>query len=183
MSTPIRRIISKSQRSTGNAAVEMAFVIVFLLLIVAGIVEFGRTFWYYNALSKATRDGARLMSMTANTELGDRVSGANDTSCVPGGAATATRLVYCGAVFSRVPGFGTANVQVRCDYGTGAWVACRNGPAQSGYPTDVRVAIVGYTLTVGEWIPFLAPTGDATSFLPTTYPIPLTSATVMRYMR
>jgi hypothetical protein len=95
---------------------------------------------------------------------------------------TATRLVYCAAGGANVPGFAAANVEVRCDYG-GGWVACRNGPAQSGYPTDVRVAIVNYTITIGEWIPFLAPTGDETSFLPTSYPTPLTPATVMRYMR
>ncbi|MDI1244349.1 MAG: pilus assembly protein, partial [Rhodoferax sp.] len=46
---------------TGAVAVEFAFVIVVLLLIMAGLVEFGRTFWYADALTKATRDGARLL--------------------------------------------------------------------------------------------------------------------------
>src|SRR5438093_13020137 len=46
----------------GAVAVELAFLIIVLLFVVAGIIEFGRVFWYADALTKATRDGARLMS-------------------------------------------------------------------------------------------------------------------------
>src|SRR5438445_732519 len=46
----------------GAVAVELAFVIIVMLFIVAGIIEFGRVFWYADALTKATRDSARLMS-------------------------------------------------------------------------------------------------------------------------
>ena len=48
----------------GVAAVEFALLLFLLLILVAGIVEFGRAFWYYDALAKATRDGARFLSMS-----------------------------------------------------------------------------------------------------------------------
>ena len=57
---PADSIRRSSQR--GAALVELAFVMVLMLLIGAGTVEFGRSFWYADALTKATRDGARLMS-------------------------------------------------------------------------------------------------------------------------
>src|SRR2546427_9681103 len=46
----------------GAAVVEFAIVLTLMLLITAGIFEFGRAFQYYDALAKATRDGARYMS-------------------------------------------------------------------------------------------------------------------------
>src|SRR5438309_8166220 len=46
----------------GAAIVEFAMVLTLMLLITAGIFEFGRAFQHYDALAKATRDGARYMS-------------------------------------------------------------------------------------------------------------------------
>jgi Flp pilus assembly protein TadG len=46
----------------GAAIVEFAIVLSLMLLITAGIFEFSRAFQYYDALAKATRDGARYMS-------------------------------------------------------------------------------------------------------------------------
>lgn len=49
-------------KSRGIVAVEFALVLIPLLLIVGGIIEFGRAFWYYDALAKASRDAARYLS-------------------------------------------------------------------------------------------------------------------------
>lgn len=51
---------------------EFAFLLVFLLLLSIGITEFGRAFWYYSALQKGARDGARCVSkidLTDNTAV------------------------------------------------------------------------------------------------------------------
>ena len=50
----IRRV-SRDARllQRGAVAVEFAFVTIVILMMTAGIVEFGRAFWYYNALDKA----------------------------------------------------------------------------------------------------------------------------------
>lgn len=56
----------KAQR--GVVAVEFALLLVPLLVILAGITEFGRAMYYYNTILKATRDGARLMSTQTPTD-------------------------------------------------------------------------------------------------------------------
>ncbi|MFN8006881.1 MAG: TadE family protein [Terriglobia bacterium] len=49
-------------RSGGQALVEFAIVLPFLLLVMFGITEFGRAYYQYNTLSKAIRNGARYLS-------------------------------------------------------------------------------------------------------------------------
>lgn len=155
----------------GVAAVEFALVVFILLLAVAGIVEFGRTFWYYNALAKATRDGARYLSTVPNDKLADSVQGANDTDCGEGGDATATRLTYCAAFNAKVPDLDPSNIRVRCGSSNPA-SACSN----LSTPTYVQVSIVGYDVTIGGIIPFLLPTGQGSSWTASLSP-----HTTMRY--
>lgn len=52
-----------SQR--GVAAVEAALLLIPLVILLLGIAEFGRIFYQYNTIAKATRDGARYLSMMA----------------------------------------------------------------------------------------------------------------------
>jgi Flp pilus assembly protein TadG len=146
---------SRSQR--GAAAVELALLLILLLLITAGIVGFGRTFWYYNALAKATRDGARAMSM-ANK---DTIS----TVAVPAAKALVVAAVN-GA--NLLPALTAANVSVTCS------PACDDGSA----PDNVTVQITGYTIDIGGLFPFIAPDGTISRFADT----PLSPYTTMRYM-
>jgi Flp pilus assembly protein TadG len=46
----------------GVAVLELAFTLIFLLLLTIGITEIGRGFWYYSALQTAVRNGARCLS-------------------------------------------------------------------------------------------------------------------------
>jgi hypothetical protein len=70
-----------------------------------------------------------------------------------------------------VPGFANANVAVTCL--TAAFVdsACADGTAPGG----VRVQIVGYTMTIGQFIPFLIGTSS-------NYTADLSPHTTMRWM-
>lgn len=45
--------------ATGSAAVEFAFVLPILLLLIAGIVDFGRAMYTQSILTNAAREGAR----------------------------------------------------------------------------------------------------------------------------
>lgn len=160
--TPIIKSGSPARTQSGAAAVEFALVIILLLMIVAGVIEFGRAFWYYDALAKATRDGARLMSEAPSATINS------------GGLPAARSLVVAAANAARVsPVLVTANVQVSCLNAAYSPVACVDGTA----PANVRVAITGYDVTIGGWIPFFLPTGGVTSFTPTLAP-----DTTMRYM-
>jgi Flp pilus assembly pilin Flp len=154
---PVKRQVRQSHRAqSGVAAVEFALIIVLLLIIVAGVIEFGRAFWYYDALTKATRDGARYMSGASTEMIGDSVEAAED-------------LVISAANTANVPDFARSNVEVTCD---GA--SCANGTA----PEIVRVEITGYVVTIGGWIPIFLPNGGGTTFIRE-----LTPATSMPYMQ
>ncbi len=136
--------------------VEFALVLVLMLLLLGGVIEFGRAFWYYDAMAKATRDGARSMSMA-------------DVTTIVAAKGTAENMVADAVRAAGVP--GVTSVQVTClgsDYVTD--VGCQNGIA----PEYVRVAV---SVTLGNWFPILLPTGELMPFTPTLAP-----STIMRYM-
>lgn len=146
-------------RQHGGAIIEFALIITLLISLLAGIFEFGRAFWYYDALTKATRDGARLMSVTAKATIASQ------------GVQAAKNLVVSDVQSAGVPGFANANVSVTCLDTNFADAACTDNTAPGG----VRVQITGYTVNIGQYIPFLL--GAATSYGATLAP-----HTTMRYM-
>jgi Flp pilus assembly protein TadG len=142
-------------KQRGAAVVEFALLLVLLLMFVAGVVEFGRAFWYYDALTKATRDGARYLSNT-------RVS-----ALVALDAATQTQarlMVVDAANLAQVPNFTIGDVTVSCEPNCDA-------------PVYVTVAIDAYPMTIGGWIPIFLPVGS------TTWSTTLSPYTAMRYMK
>lgn len=148
-----------NRRQRGGALVEFAISIFVLLMIVAGVVEFGRAMWYYDALSKATRDGARFLSTVPVSTIGS--TAVRDT--VRNRVATA-------AAAAGVPSFAPAtNVSMTCD-----GVTCTSGTA----PDDVTVEVTGYTLTLGGLVPFIPSLASGGG----TYVATLTPQTTMPYM-
>jgi Flp pilus assembly protein TadG len=158
-------------RIAGVAAIEFALVLIVLLLIVAGVVEFGRAFWHYDTLAKATRDGARFMSMEPVATIGDAAT-----------LNAARQLVINAANAANVsPALTAENVSVNCLDTAFQPVACVDGTA----PANVRVGISttwgaasDYTVTIGGVIPFFLPTGGSRTFTAT-----FTPHTTMRYMQ
>ena len=162
---PTKGISMRSIKRTlqaGVAAVEFAFVLVIMLLIMAGMVEFGRTFWYADALTKATRDGARVMSSWPIDTISTQ------------GLGAARNITKDSANAANVsPSLANVNVVVEClNEGFGV-VACNDGTA----PANVRVSINGFTVNLGEWFPFIGTDG-----LISFGGIPLAPHTTMRYM-
>jgi Flp pilus assembly protein TadG len=142
----------------GAAVVEFAFVLTLMLLITAGIFEFGRAFQYYDALAKSTRDGARYMSTAPKATISSA------------GVSAAKALVVAGANAANVaPALTAGEVVVTCPTG-GTPAACVDGTA----PQDVEVSISGYSITIGGVMPFVS----GTSFTGVT----LAPHTTMRYM-
>lgn len=151
-------------RQRGVAAVELAFVLIFLLLLVAGIIEFGRAFWYYDALTKATRDGARLLSMAER----DAFTGTIDTA--------RNRVVAAANTANLQPALDSGNVVVTCLNKDFISIACDSG---ANAPDNIRVAISRYSIDIGGIFPFLSPTGGD----PTKYSgVALAPQTTMRFM-
>lgn len=150
----------------GVAAVELAFLVILLLMMAAGTFEFGRAFWHYNALAKATRDGSRVMSMTQREVIGSSVA---NVQAMVVAAANQAKLT---------PPLVEANVDVACDSG-GGFSACVNVTGTNPSPAHVRVAITGYTIDIGGVFPFFNP---ATFGVSKFSDVPLAPHTTMRYM-
>lgn len=152
----------KATRQTGGAVVEFALILALLISMLAGIFEFGRAFWYYDALTKATRDGARAMSISAKATIASQ------------GIPAAKQLVFnavAGSTGAGVPDFVSANIEVTCLDANFADAVCTDGLAPGG----VRIRIIDYTLSIGQFIPFLI--GASSSYSATLAP-----HTTMRYM-
>lgn len=160
----IKRSTEARRNLRGAAVVEFALLLFLLLIIVAGIVEFGRTFWYFDALTKATRDGARYLSNARESTTVALNSTFEDK---------AIAMVENAADLARVPGFLATDVTVICDYdsSTGNGTKC----STENYIPDYVTVSIGYPVQIGLWIPFVTLVGapwDAT----------LSPSTTMRYM-
>lgn len=134
-SNPARR------HARGAITVEFAIVAVAMLLLIAGIIGFGRAFWYTNALTKSVRDGARLLSNWPVDTIGSS------------GVAEAKKITILDASAANVsPSLTDANVVVQCLDASFGVVACANDTV----PANVRVGITGFSLNLGEWFPFIS---------------------------
>jgi Flp pilus assembly protein TadG len=160
----VKRSIQAKRDMRGVAVVEFALLLFLLLILVAGIVEFGRAFWYYDAVTKATRDGARFLSMS-------RVS---TTVALSEDFETDTITMVKNTVdMARVPGFLTTDVTVICDYdiGSGTGTDC----STADYIPDYVTVSIAYPVKIGEWIPFV-------TLANAPWNVTLTPSTTMRYM-
>lgn len=151
-----RKNVQSSQ--VGGAVVEFALLLTLLITLVAGIFEFGRAFWYYDALTKATRDGARFMSVAST----DTIASA--------GVVAAKDLIVTAARNAGIPSFLAGNVDVVCLDASFNDSVCTDGTTPGG----IRVQ-ASYPMTIGQFIPFLL--GGSMRYAATLAP-----HTTMRYM-
>ena len=158
--TPSRHPRMLPLAQCGSLIVEFALVLTLMISLVAAIIEFGRTFWYYDALSKATRNAARTLSVS------------NPATIASVSVAAARDVVNQAATDAGVPAFSTANVTVACLDASMNNTACTDGLK----PAGVRVSVTGYAIFLGAHIPFLL--GGSK-----TYTVGLLPATTMPYMR
>jgi Flp pilus assembly protein TadG len=148
----------------GVAVVEFGLLIVLLLMIVGAIIEFGRVFWYYDALTKATRDGARFMSKADKTIIASIEVNA------------ARNLVVAAVNSAKVsPNLTTGNVSVECLNATYSAIACVDGTA----PENVRVTIINFDVVIGGLMPLFVATGGLADY----DAVALAPHTTMRYLR
>lgn len=149
--------VSKPMRQRGAAAVEFAIVISLLALIAGGIIEFGRVLWYLDALTKATRDGARYLSAAP------KPLSVTDT--------TVRGMVEDAATKAGLPGFvGSNNVAISCQTCPAPNYVCQTDTNCTA-PDYVTVAITSYSVAFGSWFAIPLPSG----------PWALTPHTTMRY--
>ena len=114
------RLLAQSER--GTQLVELAIVLPLLVLMLGAAAEFGRFFYTYQTLAKATRTGARYLT----TESANGINDPKAENFVVYGDATGTSTPV-------VSGLTTENVRIVRTGGT------------SAFPERVTVKIVGYT--------------------------------------
>lgn len=140
----------KTSRQRGAAAVELVFLLIPLLLILAGVAEFGRAMVYYNTIVKGARDAARLMSTQTPSDPDYAVlSTSAACTAVYGNTACAGQTL--------LPGLTTGMVSF-CDplacAGTHAGV-----PTGTGAANLVTVTVSGYTFpSIGGFLAGLTST-------------------------
>ncbi|HYN08001.1 MAG TPA: TadE/TadG family type IV pilus assembly protein [Vicinamibacterales bacterium] len=91
MATLIRRRLARFASDKGAELIEMALVLPILLMIFAGIIDFGFMFQRYEVLTNAAREGARMGTLPgySTTDVVNRVesylftSGLTDTHPTP----------------------------------------------------------------------------------------------------
>lgn len=103
-----RRSRSRSAQDRGTAAVEFALVLPLLLLVVLGIIDFGRALNAQITLTQAAREGARLAALGQPNVVGQTQAAATGLSPVtvtvtrcPAGPAPAPTGVSRSATRSR----------------------------------------------------------------------------------
>jgi Flp pilus assembly protein TadG len=114
----VRRIM---RERAGTAAVEFSLIMPALLLLLLGIMEFGRAMWVQNALHYSVQQAARCASIDANT-------------CGSSSQTTAFAAQQAGA------GFTTAVFTV-------ATPSCGNQVSAS-YPIQLHIPFLDYALTL-----------------------------------
>jgi hypothetical protein len=147
------RLVARFVRSErGTQLVELAIVLPILLVLLGASAEFGRFFYTYQTLSKATRAGARYLM----TETAAGTSDAQAKSLVVYGNAAGTGTPV-------VSGLSNANVRV-----------IRTG-GSTAFPERVTVRIENYTyqplFDLGKLI-------GSTTF---SLRVPVSPSTTMRY--
>jgi len=133
----------------GATLVEFSIAATVFLVVVFGVIEFGRALWTHNALSDAARRGARYATLHSATEI-DQVKNV---------------VVYGNADGSGtplVPNLTTENVSV--DYSNFALNAGTVSVSVTGYEFQFIVPIVGTTITMPSYTTTL--TGESVGWIP-----------------
>jgi uncharacterized membrane protein len=116
---------ARSQR--GVAAVEFAFVLPMLVLVIALTLFFGRIFWHYTVAQKAAHDAAIMLANATSLEISTSRSDGADV-----GIATLAKAVAVAEIAELNPGMVAPRVEVYCDA-----LACIGG----SLPTQVHVSV------------------------------------------
>ncbi len=62
----MRKPITEHKRETAQGMVEFALILPILLMVVLGVIEFGRLLFFYSSVTSASREGARYGSAVGN---------------------------------------------------------------------------------------------------------------------
>jgi Flp pilus assembly protein TadG len=171
MSVLSKKLRNLFRRDDGTQMIEFAIVFPVLLLLFAGTAELGRLFYTYTTLAKATRGGARYLSLVKDTDW-------SGTSCQTGSGTLAMSCTTAGknVVMCGNPGGcgGAGQPAVILPNLTASNIVI-TPPPTTGTPRFETVAITGYT-----YQPLVFNLNAMTGG---NFNLTLTPSTTMRFMR
>jgi Flp pilus assembly protein TadG len=148
-----RRRPAAGSDERGVQFVELAITLPILLMLLAGIAEFGNYFYAYTTLSRSTRSAARYITSKVFNDA-EKAKARNLALC--------GNLDSCSSLPPQLSGLTLSNIEITTNGGSGS------------FPQTVKVRIVNYQyrslLDLGKW------TGGAWQN------INVSPSTTMRYM-
>jgi hypothetical protein len=114
----------------GNATVEFALVLVMMLALLSGMIDFGRIFGYQDTLLKASREATRILTQCPPEILG--------SVCVP---RTRSLIVAVANADNISPALTENDVTVACLKGNGLGEGQDHPCTDGDQPDSIRVAI------------------------------------------
>lgn len=150
----------KNKNQRGAALVEFALVAAVFLTVLFGIVEFGRLLWTHNALTDATRRGARYATLRLNDSSGNlavrKMVVYGDPNANP---ATATPVVS---------GLTTNDVTLAYANYNGIQLSSKATVSITNYQFRFAVPLIGGTLTMPSYRTALP--GESAGVIPCDIP-------------
>ncbi len=107
-------MIDGVREQRGAAAVEFAFIVPLLIVLVLGIAEFGRAFQVQGTLSAAAREGARAMALQNDSAAARTAVRDATTSLAPG--VTDEQIAITPDTCPTTDAGSTTNVRVTVTY-------------------------------------------------------------------
>lgn len=133
---PSARATSSAARDEGQNLIEYAFILILLLLMMFGIVEFSRALYAYHFVSHAAREGARW-AIVNGADCGDDLPPSN-ASCPNGPATLADVQTYVGGIIP--PGINSSKVTVSASWPDTAGTCSPGSHNEPGCPVQVTVS-------------------------------------------
>lgn len=140
------------RRDAGQEIVEMAFVLSILLLVLIGIISFGRAYNIYQTVTRAAREGARMVVLTACATCSSSGSPCSSTGITaPSDSCIQSKVVN--------PALAAANLDptnptyTQSYQGRYLWLDNNNPPQECGveisftYPFQVTLPFTSLNLT------------------------------------
>lgn len=164
-----RNNVRKSER--GAALFEFAIVGTVFMMVLFGLVEFGRLFWTHNALRDAARRGTRYATLRRNDSAGQtavkKMVVYGDPNADP---SSATPLVS---------GLTTSNVQVEYQNYNGVQLSSRATVSITGYNFQFSVPLIGGSMAMPAYRTSLP--GESAGYVPCDNgsPSPLASCNII----
>jgi Flp pilus assembly protein TadG len=149
------KIMNHRQNERGTTVAEFAVVALLFFVIIFGIIEFGRLLYTHNALTDATRRGARFAALHAGETEADKtavknevVYGANATYDVDGNPTSSPLINGLSTTMVEVEFLGVpmdAEGERMTAYGTNLGTATVK---IEGYEFNLLIPVVGRQLTL-----------------------------------